>query len=297
MAKVHYTSCPVCSSAAINPLLTVKDHSVSKEEFVVCQCADCTLRFTQDVPDAETIGPYYQSEDYISHSNTQKGLINKLYQKVRGVTLEQKASLIKKYTQPTGNLLDVGAGTGAFLHTMKTKGWNTTGVEPDEGARQQAKALFGLHLKTPNVLGQLPDASFDAITMWHVLEHVHRLHEYVDELKRLVKSGGALFIAVPNYTSTDAQAYGNAWAGYDVPRHLYHFSPRSFYKLMQLHDLKVVTQKPMWFDSFYVSLLSSKYRRGSSNWIGAGFTGMRSNLNAVVNKEKCSSLIYIIRKA
>jgi 2-polyprenyl-3-methyl-5-hydroxy-6-metoxy-1,4-benzoquinol methylase len=296
MNRVHYTSCPVCSSTSINPLLTIKDHSVSKEEYVVWQCASCELRFTQDVPDADSIGQYYQSEDYISHTNTEKGFINKLYQRVRNFTLEQKAGLIKKYTKPKGNLLDLGAGTGAFLATMKGKGWNITGVEPDEGARQQAKKLFDLHLKTPNVLPQLPDASFDAITLWHVLEHVHQLHDYIEQLKRLLKGDGKIFIAVPNYTSVDAQQYGNYWAAYDVPRHLYHFAPRSIQKLMQLHELKVIEQKPMWFDSFYISLLSSKYKKGSSAWIGAGFTGLRSNLNALMNKNRCSSLIYIISK-
>jgi len=296
MNRVHYSSCPVCSSTVIDPLLTVKDHSVSKEDYVIWQCAQCQLRFTQDVPDADSIGPYYQFENYISHTNTQKGLINKLYQKVRNFTLEQKAALIKRHTKPKGSLLDLGAGTGAFLNTMHQEGWSVMCVEPDEGARQQAKNLFGLHLKTPNVLSQLPDASFDAITLWHVLEHVHQLHDYIDQLKRLLKGDGRIFIAVPNYTSLDAQQYGNFWAAYDVPRHLYHFSPASIQKLMQLHEMKIVEQKPMWFDSIYISLLSSKYRKGSSNWIGAGFTGLRSNLNALMNKKKCSSLIYIISR-
>ena len=94
MSKVHYIECPVCHSAEINPLLTVKDHSVSKEEFVVWQCSRCSLRFTQDLPDENSIGVYYQSADYISHSNTNKGLVNQLYQKVRNYTLDQKANLV-----------------------------------------------------------------------------------------------------------------------------------------------------------------------------------------------------------
>src|SRR5215211_6563745 len=123
MSKLHYTHCPVCNSTAINPLLTVKDHSVSGEEFVIWQCNDCSLRFTQDVPDEASIGPYYQSPDYISHSNTDKGLLNKLYQKVRKHTLEQKAKLIIRYTKHKGSIFDIGAGVGAFLSVMKEKGW------------------------------------------------------------------------------------------------------------------------------------------------------------------------------
>jgi 2-polyprenyl-3-methyl-5-hydroxy-6-metoxy-1,4-benzoquinol methylase len=294
MNRVHYTSCPVCSSTAIDPLITLNDYSISKEQFTIWQCADCTLRFTQDVPDEASIGSYYQSEDYISHSNTQKGFINKAYQIVRSRTLKQKARLIKSYTKEKGTILDIGAGTGAFLNTMQQQGWNVSGIEPDAGAREHAKKLFDLQLQEPNTLKDFPPSNFDAITMWHVLEHVHQLHPYVERLKEMIKQDGRIFIAVPNYTSLDAQLYGNYWAGYDVPRHLYHFSPQSMHKLMELHGLKIIAKKPMWFDSFYVSLLSSKYRSG--NMIAAGINGLRSNINALMNKERCSSLIYIISK-
>jgi 2-polyprenyl-3-methyl-5-hydroxy-6-metoxy-1,4-benzoquinol methylase len=304
--KVHYTNCPVCGSAHINPLLTVKDHSVSKEEFVIWQCSDCSLRFTQDVPDEASIGKYYQSTDYISHSNTSKGLINKLYQKVRNYTLNQKANLIIGQTVKQGRILDLGAGIGAFLHTMEQKGWEINGIEPDEGARQQAKNLFNIELKETDTLNQLPENSFDAITLWHVLEHVHQLHDYVEKLKALLKPNGKIFIAVPNYDSLDASIYKLYWAAYDVPRHLYHFTPKAIDVLMKKHGLKVTSKRPMWFDSFYISLLSSKYKnaspadpvgRGKTNWLGAGMSGLRSNLKTVFNKDHCSSVIYIIEKA
>ena len=297
MNRIHYTHCPVCSSSDINPLLTVKDHSVSKEGFVVWQCGACTLRFTQDVPDEDSIGPYYQSQDYISHSNTDKGLMNKLYKQVRKHTLEQKATLIIHYTKPKGRILDIGAGIGAFLSVMKKKGWEIKGIEPDESARKNAEQFFQLSLEQPSALEQLTPGTYDAITLWHVLEHVHQLHGYVEHLKNLLTPGGKIFIAVPNYTSADATAYRNFWAAYDVPRHLYHFSPKSIETLVGQHGLKLIGKKPMWFDSFYISLLSSKYHRGSTSWIGAGLTGLRSNLTALFDRDRCSSLIYIIEKA
>lgn len=296
MNRIHYTHCPVCNSSNINPLLTVKDHSVSKEEFVIWQCGACTLRFTQDVPDEDSIGPYYQSQDYISHSNTDKGLLNKLYQRVRKLTLEQKASLIIGKTKEKGRILDIGAGIGAFLSVMKEKGWEIKGIEPDEVARKNAKDLFGLKLEQPTELDKLQPGTYDAITLWHVLEHVHRLHDYVEQLKNLLAPGGKIFIAVPNYTSVDATAYRNFWAAYDVPRHLYHFSPQAIERLIGQHGLRLADKKPMWFDSFYISLLSSKYHKGSTSWIGAGINGLRSNLTALANKDRCSSLIYIIEK-
>ena len=296
MNKVHYNNCPVCGSAAIHPLLTVKDYSVSKEDFVIWQCSSCSLRFTQDAPDEKSIDKYYQSPDYISHTNTNKGWINKLYQSVRRYTLHQKANLIINETVKQGNILDLGAGTGAFLNTMKQKGWKIVGVEPGKSARQQAKNLFDLDFSETSFLNQLPEKSFDAITLWHVLEHVHQLHLYVERLKNLLKPNGKIFIAVPNYQSLDNSVYKLYWAAYDVPRHLYHFTPESVDVLMKQHGLKVISKKPMWFDAFYISLLSSKYKNKKTKWLGAGFTALQSNLSAVFNTNKCSSVIYIVEK-
>lgn len=295
---VHHTVCPVCGGAHINPLHAVKDYTVSGKEFVIWQCADCSLRFTQDVPDAESIGAYYQSPEYISHTDDSKGLVNALYRKVRRYTLGLKASLIARETgMQQGSLLDVGSGTGAFLNTMKESGWRVTGLEPDAGARSQARKLYGLNLQEPDMLYQLPPASFDAITLWHVLEHVHDLHPYMEQLRTLLKPGGRLFIAVPNYRAVDADVYRLQWAAYDVPRHLYHFTPDAIRALLGKHGLHLAAQKPMWFDSFYISLLSSKYRNGKRpSWLHAGFTGLRSNFQALLQPGRCSSLIYVISK-
>ena len=296
--KIHYSECPVCNSQNINPLLTIKDYSVSKQDFVIWQCTECSLRFTQDVPDENSISSYYKSPDYISHSNTNKGFINKTYQKVRNYTLEEKAKLIIKETHETsGSLLDIGSGTGAFLAVMKKKGWEVKGIEPDEDARRLTKQLYNLDIDNPTVLNSIRGSSFNAITLWHVLEHVHQLHDYIEHLKRILKPQGKFFIAVPNYQSTDSNIYRSYWAAYDVPRHLYHFSPNSIEVLMQKHGLKVDARKPMWFDSFYISMLSSKYKTGKTNYITAFVNGLRSNVTALLNKERCSSLIYIISKA
>jgi SAM-dependent methyltransferase len=296
MSRIHYSECPVCHSRSIDPLMTIKDHSVSKESFVLWQCRNCSLRFTQDVPDEATIGPYYRSPDYISHTNTGKGLLNKIYKTVRKITLAQKAAFIIKNTKPTGNLLDVGAGIGAFADTMIKSGWQVKGIEPDAGARAQAKSLYRIDLSIPEALKELPRNSYDAITLWHVMEHVHQLHEYVETMSGLLNRGGKIFIAVPNYTSADADIYKTWWAAYDVPRHLYHFSPKSVSSLVQQHGMKVSSMHPMWFDSFYISLLSSKYRSGRLSWLGAAFNGMRSNLNALFNRERCSSVLYVVEK-
>lgn len=296
-STIHHTHCPVCNSGRLQNIFPVKDYTVSGQQFAIVECQHCTLRFTQDVPDQENIGKFYKSEDYISHTNTSKGLINNLYQKVRNVTMKQKLGIIKKYTGlQKGALLDVGCGTGSFLNVMQSEGWKVTGLEPDADARDLAKQLHELKVLPSHEIFNLQAATYNAITMWHVLEHVHQLHEYVEQLKNLLLANGKLFIAVPNYTSRDAKVYVKYWAAYDVPRHLYHFSPQSMEVLVQQHGLKVVKHLPMWFDSFYVGLLSSKYKNGKTNFAAAGLHGLSSNLNATGNVKECSSVIYVIEK-
>jgi 2-polyprenyl-3-methyl-5-hydroxy-6-metoxy-1,4-benzoquinol methylase len=293
----HYTSCPVCGSADLHYKLKALDQTVSKKEFEIWQCSNCTLRLTQDVPDINSIGQYYQSDNYISHTNTKKGLINSLYHLVRELTLSNKRRLILSLTGlKNGKLLDVGAGTGSFAGFMKKHGWNVTGLEPDEQARQQAQTINNIQLIGPENFYLLPEESFDVITMWHVLEHVHDLHDYLTQLKKLIKPQGKIFIAVPNYTSFDASFYKNYWAAYDVPRHLYHFSPLSLKKLFNEHDFELQSTRAMPYDSFYISFLSERYKKNKLGLLRGFLIGLYSNLIAFVNKERCSSLIYIINK-
>jgi len=295
--QIHYTLCPVCGSAGISKVFRVKDNTVSQEYFDIYHCSNCQGRFTQNPPSESSIGEYYKSENYISHTDTSKGLVNRLYQTVRNFSINQKKKLIEKTTGlAKGNLLDVGSGTGYFVAAMQKSGWNTTGLEPDEGARIVAMQQHAVNLLPAEELFNLPEKKFDAITLWHVLEHVYDLKKYIATFKKLLADNGKLFIAVPNYTSYDASSYGSNWAGYDVPRHLYHFTPPTIQWLMRDLGLQIVDNKPMWFDSFYVSLLSSKYKNGSPNWFGAIWTGLISNFKAMNDAKKCSSVIYIISK-
>ena len=217
---------------------------------------------------------------------------------MRKRTLQLKRRLVINETGiMKGEILDIGCGTGAFLHNMEEAGWSITGVEPDEQARKKAGELYGLQPLEPEKLFELQPAIYHAITMWHVLEHVHDLHAYMKQIETLLAPGGKLFIAVPNYTSHDAAVYKNNWAAYDVPRHLYHFSPESMEHLLKGHNLKLGSCKPMWFDSFYVSMLSEQYKNGKGNFLRACWNGFISNVKAIGKREKCSSVIYIVDKA
>jgi len=295
--SIFYSSCPACESLSIRKVLTAKDYTVSNQPFEVWECGNCTLRFTQGIPVEQQIGKYYQSDNYISHSNTSKGLINKLYLLARNTTLSLKKRLIHKETGgQKGNLLDIGAGTGAFASYMKAQRWNVTGLEPDAAARENAKQLHDISLQPVEELFQLPAGHFQVITLWHVLEHVHQLHANIEQIKKLLSNEGVLFIAVPNYTSYDAAVYREYWAAYDVPRHLYHFSPSSMRIFLSSHGLRLKRVRPMWFDSYYVSLLSEKYKTGKASLLKGYWYGSLSNLKTIFNKEKSSSLIYVIVK-
>jgi 2-polyprenyl-3-methyl-5-hydroxy-6-metoxy-1,4-benzoquinol methylase len=297
MPRITHTSCPICNALEIRQVLTVKDFTVSGETFPVLHCNGCQARFTQGIPDAAEIGNYYRSESYISHTDTRKGLVNRLYHLVRSYTLGSKLRMVRRDAgMRTGTLLDYGSGTGAFLDTMRKGGWTVSGLEPDEEARARAKELHGLDLQGPENLAGLGTASFDAVTLWHVLEHVHDLHNTLDHLVRVLKPGGMLFIAVPNYTSGDAVHYGEYWAAWDVPRHLYHFSPSSMRGLLERHGMIVQGTRRMWFDSFYVSMLSERYKRGRGAILRAFAEGFLSNVQSLTQRDSCSSLIYLARK-
>ncbi len=294
---LSYTKCPVCESELINDFISAKDYTVSGEVFKIVICNECTHLFTQNVALQNDIGKYYKSENYISHSDTQVGIINKLYHAIRKRTVASKKSLINKETKKLhGKILDIGCGTGAFLQTMTDAGWHCTGLEPDDAARKKVLELYKIEARPSHEIFDLPHNYYDAITMWHVLEHVHQLNEYIEQLKNMLSDNGKIFIAVPNYTSYDAQHYGQHWAAYDVPRHLYHFSPKSMHHLLKQHGLKIIKIKPMWYDSFYVSMLSEHYKNGESNFVKAFFIGLISNVKTMFDKEKCSSLIYVIEK-
>jgi 2-polyprenyl-3-methyl-5-hydroxy-6-metoxy-1,4-benzoquinol methylase len=289
--------CSVCGSTHFSEVFSVKDFSITQEVFVLTSCNQCGFLFTSDAPSQSDIGKYYQSDVYISHTDGSKGLIEKLYQLVRKKTLVDKRKLVSGIShKQKGNVLDYGCGTGAFLNEMKISGWQVSGIEPDSGARKRAEQLVGSKIGLPEELSGLTSGQYDVITMWHVLEHVHELSWTIDQLKRLLKEDGRLFIAVPNHHSFDARHYGSFWAAYDVPRHLYHFSPDTMGLLMEKHGLKVIAQKAMWFDSFYVSMLSEKYKNGKINIIKAFCIGLISNFITFFNREKCSSLIYVVSK-
>jgi len=271
--------------------LTVTDYSVSKETFELYYDQDLDLLITSPQPSPENLGRYYESNDYISHTDSKRSLFEKAYHFVKGIALKNKLNLINNCSSIKGNLLDIGAGTGDFLLTAKQNGWNTIGVEPSEKAKGIA---VGKGIQFSDSTEELESNSFDVITMWHVLEHVPNLEIQIKELKRLVKPNGTIIIAVPNFKSYDAKYCGKFWAAFDVPIHFWHFSKTSIKLLFQKEDIKLEKVLPMKFDSFYVSLLSEKYKNGKMNFVKAIWIGLVSNWKANWSLEY-SSHIYVLK--
>jgi 2-polyprenyl-3-methyl-5-hydroxy-6-metoxy-1,4-benzoquinol methylase len=274
--------------------LTVKDHSVSGEEFQLFYNEDMEMLETFPQPSLEKLSQYYNSEDYISHTDNKRNLFEQVYQLVKLISLKRKLKLINSFPSNEKRLLDVGCGTGDFLKISQKNNWKVFGIEPNEKARQIANqktdnSVFGIEQ-----LFKFNANSFDVITLWHVLEHLPRLEEHLSILHKLLKPNGTLIIAVPNFKSYDAQYYKGFWAAYDVPRHLWHFSKHSISKLVACYKMKVFEILPMKFDAFYVCLLSEKYRSGFMNPLKAFWIGWRSNVKAKRSGEY-SSLIYIIK--
>ena len=276
-----------------NTYITVKDHSVSGETFELLLDEELQLLKTHPQPALENLGRYYESEDYISHTDGKRSMFEKLYHAVKQKALSDKIKLVRRFVPSKGKLLDIGAGTGDFLAIAEIAGWEATGFEPSAKAKAIAEKKGITFTESTEAL---PDHSFDAITMWHVLEHVPDVQAQIAELKRLLKPNGVLVVAVPNFNSYDAKHYGPFWAAYDVPRHLWHFSQTAVKKLFGANGMEVIKALPMKFDSFYVSLLSEKYKSGKMDFVNGFLTGLRSNLKAASTSEY-SSLIYIIKSA
>lgn len=269
--------------------LEVTDYSVSKEKFELYLDENLNMLSTVPQPSLEKLPDYYESEDYISHTDGKRSLFEKMYQIVKNIAIKNKIQLINQHSSK-GKILDIGTGTGDFLAKAKDNGWKTIGIEPSEKAKNIARKKRVTFVEN---LSKIEEKSIDVITMWHVLEHVPNLNEYIIELKRILKPNGKLFIAVPNFNSYDANYYGKYWAAYDVPRHLWHFSKYAIKKLFEDQNFNLDKIIPMKFDSYYVSMLSEKYKNGRINYLKSILIGWKSNKYGEQNLEY-SSHIYLL---
>ena len=285
--------CPICQKTGFTLFLNVKDYFLTKEIFSIYKCDNCWFKFISPRPDNGEINRYYQSDEYISHDSKKTSLLSQIYKFARKFSIKSKYKIVRKYIQ-AGKILDIGCGTGEFLNYCKSKGFDITGVEPSEKAGSYAQQVNNVP-----VIRKLTDLkpieySFDCITMWHVLEHIHDLNDTITLVKRLLAVNAVLVVAVPNCDSWDAQKYSNFWAAYDVPRHLYHFNGSTLSQLVSNHGFEILKVIPQKLDAFYVSMLSEKYQSGRINYLKSFFFGFWSNFQARKFGRGYSSQIFIL---
>ena len=289
-------NCPICNSTNLSLFKKIKDYSITGELFTITQCANCDFVFTNPRPDECTIARYYESPDYISHSNKKEGFLNRVYQVIRNYSLKRKLALISRYSESDKTILDLGCGTGTFLYECSLNGWIGEGIEPNKTARDNAFKEYKLIIKDEPAIIDFKPKSFQIITLWHVLEHVYHLKKRLDEISFILKDNGKIIIALPNYQSYDAAHYNQKWAAYDVPRHLYHFSGKSIRNLLEQFGYSCIESIPMKFDSYYVSILSEKYSKSNMPLVNGIISGLKSNLLAGKDPGKYSSVIYVFGK-
>jgi len=286
--------CPWCGSDKAQINLWLKDDFLTKEDFHICECLSCGLLYTMPRPPKDKIGDYYKSEEYYSHQENKKGFIPKIYEAVKKVNLKHKIKIATNGLE-AGKLLDIGCGVGDFIHVAEAKGWNCQGVEPSEEAKEIARKRIKANIINSEAMETIPDATFDVVTMWHVLEHVDDLRWQVEQLQRLIKPNGRIVIAVPNYNSYDGQYYKEHWAAYDVPRHLNHFNKKTIVKIFKTKGLELVKTDKLAWDAYYISYMSEQYKIHMFPLIKGTYRGFVSNSKARRSGE-WSSMIYVFEK-
>lgn len=287
--------CPVCDSVIGEIVFRCIDHSVTGAVFDIIRCKSCDYAQTFPLPNESEIEKYYETDSYISHSETRNGIVNKLYLLIRWFNVKAKFKIVKHVAGNRNNLLDVGCGTGFFLAYCKKHSWNITGIEKSAVARKKAEER--INAPVYDSISTVTEKKFDVITLWHVFEHLFDINKSFEQLKSMLTPNGFIVFALPNKCSMDAGIYGSNWAAFDVPRHLSHFSPMSVKLLAEKHGMVVKKIIPMKFDAYYVSILSERIRgkKEISSLLRGIYTGLRSNI-AAKRTGDYSSLIYIVER-
>jgi 2-polyprenyl-3-methyl-5-hydroxy-6-metoxy-1,4-benzoquinol methylase len=289
--KLH--ECPVCGELKFSSFLDVKDYFLTQETFSIQKCDGCEFKFINPRPDDDEIGRYYQSDEYISHDSKRLDLFSRLYKIARMFSIKRKYKIVVEHSREE-TILDIGCGTGEFLHYCRSKGFAVEGVEPNGKASVYAQKINGIPVTSKLTDLFSHNRSYGCITMWHVLEHIHLLNETLSMVKCLLSTDGILIVAVPNSNSWDANKFGKFWAAYDVPRHLYHFNKATLSQIMTNHGFEIRKVIPQTLDAFYISMLSEKYRSGRNRYFKSFLLGLWSNMRALKQNRGYSSEIFVL---
>lgn len=272
--------------------ITCVDHLVTGESFELVFNTEADMLITKPQPDPEKLYKYYESEDYISHTDRKQSLFEFSYHVVKSLQLRSKTKHLSRLFPTKGLLIDVGAGTGDFVVRCQQAGWVAKGIEPNKTAKKQGQQK-GVDYSSS--LQNIKEGSVQCVTLWHVLEHLPNLEETVNELHRVLETDGRIVLAVPNFLSWDAQRYQSNWAAFDVPRHLWHFSPRAIERVFSAAGFVLEQKSPMYWDAFYIAILSEKLKGGKFQFLKGVINGFRSNWQAR-RTGMYSSIRYVLKK-
>lgn len=234
-------ACPLCGGRNGSLLVEAPDTAPgsSGRWFAVEQCQDCGLCYTNPRPSAASIGPFYPPQ-YAPHRPPR--LCRNRSGRPKWFRAWRRADEPRRFlpVQGLGRLLDFGCGGGSFLERMQQQGWHVTGLDTSAAAVDSVRR----QLHVPALVGTLPHPelraeSFDVVTMWHALEHVHAPGAVLREAYRLLVPGGKLVVAVPNIDSLPFRLFGPAWFGLDLPRHLTHFTPVTLHFMLERVGFRV----------------------------------------------------------
>lgn len=294
MQTEHLIHCPSCQSTDFTSIGEIKDYYYSQDSFPIVSCKNCSLVFTQNRPNAESIGAYYDSANYASHDGSKKkSMFLQVYVAARNYMLKKKHDLVRPFKPEWSRVLDYGAGEGYFVEYLLKKGKQVEGIEPSNVARSNFYSRNGQPMYS-NLVELPKEKTFQVITLWHVLEHIHTLKETMQSLVDKLESKGIIVIAVPNQNSLDKKVFGNYWAAWDVPRHLYHWSPDSLSTFMSGFGLQNIHTNQLPLDPIYIGMISAKYAKKSS--IHGIWQGIRSYFHGKQNPKNGSTLLSIWMK-
>jgi SAM-dependent methyltransferase len=236
---------------------------VTAEWFHVGFCKDCRLNVTVPQPPESEIGRYYPPA-YYGTGDRYLPVIEWLLDRMYRMRLKRVTSGVTP-----GRALDIGCGRGLLLARLRDMGWEVQGTELSETSARYGREVLNLDIETKN-LGDanFPDASFDLVIIWHVLEHLYAPQETLREIHRILKPDGAFLVAVPNFSSWEARFGKRHWFHLNVPGHLTHFSKQTLER-----DLKEAG-----FEVKHRTFFSSEYDFFSIVQTAQNRLGLRFNL-------------------
>jgi len=227
--------CIICGGSRRLPMM-------EQDGYTVFQCGNCGLGVLDPRPSHEELGLLYEKEYF--DSQYRAGLRADSPEMKRRISQEgHRIAFFRKFKR-NGHIVDIGCGMGYFLFAARQFGYTVTGVDISDHASSYIRDELKIAMKTGHIeIIDFPEHSIDVITMWHFLEHTDDPRRYIDQVSRWLKPDGLLVVDVPNYEGTDAQKIGQDWVGWQLPYHLYHFTPDTLARLLSQHGFDIIRTK------------------------------------------------------